>query len=235
MVAHDLWREDGDIPLLRSPTMETDIIEGEAKLGDGITFMRRSAYFRKEALVNGCPKAQHSYGLLLWSGFGSVTRDAEASAKFHAAAAYQNHLDGMAVFGGCLRTGTGVKQNVDLGERIIEYCASVGNPTGINKKATILESNGDYAGAVKLYEESYQRGRVNSLLLFNLGWCLVNGEGVDKKDTNRGISLWKEATKRAPDEGSEEAARFLYLEYERDFPREAEKWFNLAAELGYFE
>jgi hypothetical protein len=137
----DLWRGEDGIPGFSS-TRNGTIIEGEAKLKDGVTFQERAGYFRTEA-VNGCPRSQHSYGLLLWSGFAGVERDAVESAKFHAAAASQKHLDGMAVLGGCLRTGTCVKQNVALGLKIIEYCASRANPTGVNKKAALLESNQD--------------------------------------------------------------------------------------------
>ena len=236
-LALELWEGD-EIPILdsteRNESSSSSIMEGEANLAETVKFGDRAEYFRQEAL-KGCPKSQHSYGLMLWNGFGNVERDARVSVKFHAAAAFQNHLDGMAVLGGCLRTGTGLKQNVALGLRIIEYCASVGNPSGINKKAALLELNKDEFHAVDLYEKCLEGGRVNALLLFNLGWCLVNGQGVYKKDVDRGIALWKEATKRAPDEGSEEAAWYLYQEYKRDLPADAEQWFALAEELGYYD
>jgi TPR repeat protein len=236
-VARDLWKGgDEMIPALSSTNQDGlgTILEGEAKLRDGVTFQERAEYFRTEAL-KGCPKSQHSYGLLLWSGFAGVQRDAVESAKFHAAAASQKHLDGMAILGGCLRTGTGVKQNVALGLKIIEYCASTANPTGVNKRAALLESNQDDVGAVQLYEDCVQNDRVNALLLFNLGWCLVNGQGVSRKERDRGISLWKSATRKAPDEGSEEASWYLYEEYKRDNPKEAQRWLYLAEELGYHE
>mmetsp|Transcript_128692 Transcript_128692/g.191781 ORF Transcript_128692/g.191781 Transcript_128692/m.191781 type:complete len:297 (-) Transcript_128692:75-965(-) len=237
LVAQELWAGE-KIPVLASTTTTEDTIfdtinEGEADL-DEVAFIDRAEHFRREAL-RGCPKAQHSYALLLWNGFGGVQRDKEASAKFHAAAAYQNHLDGMAVLGGCLRTGTGVKRNVALGLKTIDYCASTGNPTGVNKKAALLEANQDNVGAMKLYEECLKSGRVNALLLFNLGWCLINGQGVDKKDKDRGISLWEEAAKKAPDEGSEEAAWHLYHEYNFDNPRYAMAWLVLAEQLGYHD
>lgn len=231
VVAADLW-SGNNIPTLVSNGSDLSIIEGEAELGDDFPLSRRAKYFQDEAL-KGCPKSQHSLGLLLWSGFAGVEQDAEKSAKLHAAAASQYHLDGMAVLGGCLRTGSGVKQNVALGLKIIEFCSSQGNPTGINKKAALLESNQDEAGAVKLYEDSLKKDRVNALLLFKLGWCLVNGRGVIRKDSVRGIKLWKQAASLAPDEGSEEAAWFLYEEYIRDDPKEAKKWLDLAEELGY--
>jgi TPR repeat protein len=103
----------------------------------------------------------------------------------------------------------------------------------VNKKAALLESNSDERGAFLIYEECYNRGKANALLLFNLGWCLVNGEGVDKKDVERGEKLWRKAVDMAPDEGSEEAAWFLYEQYRRNDPKEAEQWLDLAVNLGY--
>jgi len=139
----------------------------------------------------------------------------------------------MAVFGGCLRTGKGVNRNVSLGLKLIDYCASIGNPTGVNKKAALLESNQDEKGAVKLYESCYQSGNANALLLMNLGWCIMNRIGVDRKDVERGVGLWCKAANMAPDEGSEEAAWYLYEEYKYIDPIAARNWLKLAAELGY--
>jgi len=235
-IAKDLW--GNNIPVLGSPDHKNECLikEGEAHFlnfdNNESTFSQRAEYFYEKAL-NGCPNAQHSYALLLWNGFGHENQDPKLSAKFHAAAAYQNHLDGMAVLGGCLRTGTGLQRNSVLGLELIEYCASQGNPTGVNKKAALLESNQDDCGAFQLYDACYHTGRVNALLLFNLGWCLVNGIGVKKKDVDTGIILWKKAAAMAPDEGSEEAAWYLFEEYKRDDPNEARKWLDLAEELGF--
>jgi TPR repeat protein len=222
LAASEIWNAVGSLPDFLIHENNDRVTEGEATLKDGILYSDRALYFHEEA-IRGCPQAQHSYALLLWSGFGGVVKDSEASARWHAAAAAQNHLDGMAVFGGCLRTGKGVKRNASLGLKIIEYCAAKGNPTGINKKAALLESNHDEAGAVKLYESCYQSGTVNALLLMNLGWCLVNGIGVNKKNVERGVKLWQEAASMAPDEGSEEAAWYLYEEYKYKDPKEARK------------
>lgn len=53
---------------------------------------------------------------MLWSGYslpsGIVEPNAKESAKYHAAAACQHHLDAIAVFGGCLRTGTGLEDMI---------------------------------------------------------------------------------------------------------------------------
>ncbi len=246
-IAEELWDGADNIPRQSSTTVVSDekgvprLCEGEAELPSHVPFCERGDYFRELAL-GGCPRAQHSYALLLWSGFAGVQSSPTESAKFHSAAAYQQHLDGMAVFGGCLRTGTGIKKKkkpkpktnrVALGLKVIEFCASIGNPTGVNKQATLLESNGNDSQAVKLYEACLESGRVNALLLFNLGWCLVNA--AENTERDRGIALWKEATDMAPDEGSEEAAWNLYQEYVRDDPKEAQRWLDLAEELGYCE
>jgi len=269
VLARELW-DGGEMPRL-TPGAATNnetvapegdrrasvLFEGEKDLPEDVPFSERGGYFRKEAL-RGCPNAQHSYGLLLWSGFAGTERDPEESAKFHAAAACQHHLDGIAVFGGCLRTGTGMPKKkkkkpkaktttkpqrtidaVALGLNSIDFCAShaIGNPTGVNKKAALFESDGDDFRAVELYEACWRSGRANALLLFNLGWCLLHGKGVQQKNNDRdwGISLWKEATEMAPNEGSEEAAWNLYQEYVRDDPREAQHWLDLAQKLGYCE
>ncbi len=128
--------------------------------------------------------------------------------------------------------------NGKLGVGFIEYCASQYNPTAVNKKAALLmeHANSDERGAADLYQACLDQGKVNALLLFNLGWCHVNGEGgVDRKDATRGESLWRKAAAMAPDEGSEEAAWFLYEQYKRNDPQEADRWLQLAADLGYHE
>jgi TPR repeat protein len=226
--------------------------EGEATLEPNINFSERCSYFKNKAIHTGCPASQHSYGLLLWNGYSTTTgstrgsasasasaSDAVLSAKFHSAAALQHHLDGIAIMGGIIRTGTGIPKkfkNIELGIQIIDYCASVGNPAGINKKAALLEKEDNYVDAVQLYENSILNGRINALLLFNLGWCLINGRNENnKKDSIRGIQLWKDAVALAPDQGSEEAAWFLYKEYERDDPKEAKHWYDIAIDLGYYE
>mmetsp|Transcript_12330 Transcript_12330/g.28093 ORF Transcript_12330/g.28093 Transcript_12330/m.28093 type:complete len:287 (-) Transcript_12330:21-881(-) len=232
-VTLDLW--DGhDIPVTKSddPSVRGNApLEGEAGLPFDVAFDERAEFFRAKAL-DGDPRAQHSYALLRWSGFGGVARDELESAKFHAAAASQNHLDGLAALGGCLRTGTGVKRDVGLGLRIIDLCSGLGNPTGVNKKAALLESNDDDFGAVRLYQEAVERGRVNALLLFNLGWAYIHGSGVEA-DRERGLNLWRESAGREPDEGSEEAAWNLHLELEGEDRDEANKWLIVAQDLGY--
>ncbi|EJK75095.1 hypothetical protein THAOC_03191, partial [Thalassiosira oceanica] len=86
-VTLDLW--DGhDIPVTKSddPSVRGNALEGEAGLPFDVAFDERAEFFRAKAL-DGDPRAQHSYALLRWSGFGGVARDELESAKFHAAAA----------------------------------------------------------------------------------------------------------------------------------------------------
>jgi TPR repeat protein len=274
-VAKELWGEQ-DIPSLptRHDNSGSVFLEGEAKLLEGTSFSDRAEQFHSQAF-EGCPLAQQSYGSLLWSGFGLTVRDDVASARWHAAAAAQHHLDGMAVLGGCLRTGTGIpvptvkdksksaksaakaaakkqaKENTALGLRLIEYCASQHNPSGVNKQAALLqlqleeETNNSYdesyssdeqADVAPLYQACVDRERINALLLFNLGWCHVHGQGgVDRKDITRGEAYWRQAAAMAPDEGSEEAAWNLYEQYQRNDPQEARPWLQLAVDLGYEE
>jgi TPR repeat protein len=208
-------------------------------LPSSIPISQRFSYFEQQA-QKGDPRAQHSIGLLLWNGFTSSTEqtsiDPEASAVWHAAAALQGNLDALAVFGGCLRTGTGVGKckNIALGLRCIEYSASVGNPSGVNKKGAMMESNDDYFGAMRLYRECYEdeSKRTNALLLFNLGYCLIHGDGVDN-DVEEGEKIWRYAVVLAPEEGSEEAAWFLYQQYsERVDMEKARHYLDIAADLG---
>jgi TPR repeat protein len=236
LVAERLWGGSKELQravpdLIQNPPYAS---WGEASLPASISYSERAIWWQEQACT-GDARAQHSLGLVLWSGFG-ISKDEVASAKWHAAAAAQHHLDGMALLGGCLRTGTGVPtKDVTLGLQLIDYCAQQWNPTGINKKAALLEANDDYRGAVDLYTGCLERGNANALLLVNLGYCLVHGDGIDKKDVQRGQELWKEATVMAPDEGCEEASWFLYQQYARDDEREARRWLQLAADLGYDE
>eukprot|EP00985_Skeletonema_marinoi_P022470 scaffold14356_cov194-Skeletonema_marinoi.AAC.15 len=248
LVAEDLWGSPeavGSILMSSEHINDSGIIlchpdcQGEMPLPSSIPISQRFSYFEQQA-QKGDPRAQHSIGLLLWNGFTSPTEqtsiDPEASARWHAAAALQGNLDALAVFGGCLRTGTGVGKckNIALGLRCIDYSASVGNPSGVNKKGAMMESNDDYFGAMILYRECYEdeSKRTNALLLFNFGYCLIHGDGVDN-DVEEGENIWKDAVALAPEEGSEEAAWFLYQQYsERGDMEKARHYLDIAADLG---
>ena len=238
-IAIDLWGDDGSLDRVTAITDGVDPLQGEMPLPTNVPITERYAYFLGEASTrHGDARAQHSVGLLLWNGFGNVDIDPEASARWHAAAAVQGNVDALAVFGGCLRSDTGVRKNknIALGLQCIEFAASIGNPSGVNKKAAMLESNDDWFSAASLYEYHYndEASRKNALLLFNWGYCLVNGNGV-QQDIQSGEKIWKEAVDMTPDEGSEEAAYFLYEQYARDDVGEARKWLEISAELGYQE
>jgi TPR repeat protein len=228
-VAVQLWGHDLEsvMPSVVRP------VEGEATFA-GDNFATRLDNFLQRAR-EGDPRAQHSSGLLLWSGFCGAQDDLE-SAKWHAAAAAQGHLDSIAIIGGCLRKGAGVKRKVALGLDVISSCASIGNPTGINKQVALLEERDDLKSAVDLLETCIATGRANALVYFNLGYFLVHGEkgGAVELDENRGEEMWKKAVDLAPDEGSEEAAYFLSRQ--SFLPaHESSQLLHLAAELGFPE
>lgn len=204
------------------------VLTGEAHWdSNSLDYIQRRQVFKTRAL-DGDSCAQHSLGLLLWNGYCGAPNEIE-SARWHAAAAVQHHLDAMAVLGGCLRTGAGVAPNVELGLELIAYTAQQRNPTGINKQAALEEAADNYEKAFALYQSC---PHPNALLLMNLGWSYMEGAGTSK-DTLKGIDSWKDAVLLAPDEGSEEAAWFLYQHYRRDDPKEAQKWLSIAASLGY--
>jgi TPR repeat protein len=105
----------------------------------------------------------------------------------------------------------------------------------VNKKAALMEANDDYSTAMKLYRECYEdeSKRKNALLLFNLGYCLIHGEGIDH-NIEEGEQLWKDAVMLAPEEGSEESAWFLYQQYsERRDSNMAKHYLDIAADLGH--
>ena len=56
-----------------------------------------------------------------------------------------------------------------------------------------------------------------------------------EQDAQAGETIWKEAVDMAPDEGSEEAAYFLYEQCVKDDIGEARRWLEISAELGYQE
>ena len=97
-VAKELWAGTPPIPTLSGNhnSVSDDgmlyFTEGEKELPDSVSYNKRAKYFEEEAL-KGCPFAQQSFALLMWNGFANVTIDERESAKFHAAAAYQNNLE----------------------------------------------------------------------------------------------------------------------------------------------
>ena len=83
--------------------------------------------------------AQHSLGLLYHMGYGGVLQSDEYSTKWHAISALYGNIDAIAVLGGCLRKGSGIKQNKELGLELIYYAAEKLSPFGLVKKAHVIE------------------------------------------------------------------------------------------------
>jgi TPR repeat protein len=230
-VAQQLWGDElTSVQNIYDPIIQPN--EGEAAFPTEEPFSDRLQFFLEQA-NQGEVRAQHSSGLLLWSGFCGP-QDAIKSAKWHAAAACQGHLDSMAVLGGCLRKGVGVKRNVALGIDLIHYCASVGNPAGTNKKVALLEELENYKEAADLLEKCIASGRANALVYFNLGYLLVHQGETNYVDETRGEDSWRQAIKLAPDEGSEEAAYFLSRQPSQT-ATESIRLLQFAADLGFPE
>ena len=95
-----------------------------------------------------------------------------------------------------------------------------------------MESNQENFGVVWLHADSIKIGSVNALLLFNLGWSLVNEKGVDRKHTQRGISLWKEASLLLM-RGVRKQHGIYIKRISTMTQKEAEMWFKVAKILCY--
>lgn len=238
-VVNNLWN---NVSLPSNPTsnMSSWTLQGEAIYPPDMPYTQRLSYFLDQS-QKGDASAQHSAGLLLWSGYCHCHRHCHdkqrpvESIMWHGAAACQGHLDSLAILGGCLRKGIGIQRNVLLGLSLIEYVASVGNPSGVNKKAAMMEDNNNFIGALQLYEDSLKHGKTNALLLFNLGHLLLHGNDGVLKEISRGEELLRLAVDLAPDEGSEEAAYFLYHHLKQDQHQEAMMFLRISASLGYPE
>ena len=126
--------------------------------------------------------------------------------------------------------------------RVIEACAELGVPTGLNKLGALMETGAsgvvrDAYAAVELYELAaeasglgYEERGGQCLGRFNLGWALVHGEGT-VRDRAAGLEQWRKAAAMAPDDGAEEAAYNLYDELgDTD---EGFEYLELSADLGF--
>ena len=60
-------------------------------------------------------RAQQTVGLLMYYGVGGAVKDERGSAFWHAAAAAQGNLDGVATLGGCVRRGVGAARDEQRG------------------------------------------------------------------------------------------------------------------------
>lgn len=103
-IATSSWNGKAIPSSLNSANEDVTIQESESYLPCGIDWSARTQYFFRQAEIKGCPKAQHSIALMYWNEYGGIQQDPALSAKWHAAAAIQGHLDGIALLGGILRT-----------------------------------------------------------------------------------------------------------------------------------
>ena len=113
-----------------------------------------------------------------------------------------------------MRRGVGATQDEALGTALIEAAADAGSPVGLSKLGGLFEEGAsgypeDAWRAAQCFERAAETG--SALGLFNHGWALVHGIGT-ARDVERGLAQWRKAAARAPDDGSEEAAYYLYEE-----------------------
>jgi TPR repeat protein len=190
----------------------------------------------------GDVQAMQTLGLLFFGGIGGVPcADERFSAQWHAAAAARGNIDAMATLGGCIRSGVGAEQHEETGLRLIQAAASVGSPVGLVKLGILYDEGAsglaqDSWAAAQCFERGAADG-LSALALFNHGWALVHGIGR-ARDVDEGLRQWDAAAKKAPDDGSEEAAFFLYDERSVMSAAQVKNYrpgsrLRLAASLGY--
>lgn len=219
--------------------------QGEYRFEPSVDHIDRFAA-AQDAAYEGDSRAQHTLGLLHFSGVGGAPHDVRASAYWHAAAAAQGNIEALAVLGGCVRRGVGAARDPAGGVALIRACAAAGSPGGLVKLGVLLdEGELPGVGGLPLPAEPTRAARCfaaaaaqgSPLGLFNFGWALVHGIGVPR-DVVRGMAAWRKAAERAPDDGSEEAAYHLYAEQGLLTPRQRQKlrpdrWLRLSASLGF--
>ena len=123
---------------------------------------------------------------------------------------------------------------------LIEAAAAAGSPVGLTELGVLYDEGAsglaqDSWRACQLFEQA--AATKSALGLFNHGWSLFHGIGTSR-DVEAGLESWAAAVAFAPDDGSEEAAYFLYDE--RKCMSEAQvakyrpgKCLKLSAALGY--
>ncbi|EOD12043.1 hypothetical protein EMIHUDRAFT_437402, partial [Emiliania huxleyi CCMP1516] len=95
-----------------------------------------------DAAHGGDGTAQHTLGLLHYSGVGGAQRDERESAYWHAAAAVAGNVEALATLGGCVRRGVGAELDEAAGLDIITACAAAGSPVGLVKLG-VCHEDGD--------------------------------------------------------------------------------------------
>lgn len=206
------------------------------------TYDQRFSIIEQPAYEGDDATAMQTMGLLYYSGVGGAPHaDERFSAQWHAAAAARGNLDAMATLGGCLRRGVGAEKHEEVGLTLIQAAAAAGSPAGLVKLG-ILHDEGesglaqDSWAAVQCFERAAADGS-SALGLFNHGWALFHGIGT-ARDVERGLAQMAAAAALAPDDGSEEAAYFLYEERLAMSEQQVEAYrpgakLRLAASLGY--
>lgn len=164
----------------------------------------------------GDARAMQTMGLLYYHGVGGVPNaDERFSAQWHAASAARGNVDAMATLGGCIRRGVGAERHGEIGLSLIQAAAAADSAVGLTKLG-ILHDDGEHGltqdswAAAQCFERAAVQGP-SALALFNHGWALFHGIGT-VRDVERGLTQMEAAAALAPDDGSEEAAFFLYDE-----------------------
>ena len=190
----------------------------------------------------GDSRAMQSLGLLYYGGIGGVpSADERFSAQWHAASAARGNLDALATLGGCIRRGVGAEQHEVLGVELVRAAAAAGSPVGLTKLGNLHDDGAsglaqDSWAAAQCFARAAEPG-TSALGLFAHGWSLVYGIG-SPRDVENGFAAWAAAAALAPDDGSEEAAFFLYDERSAMSAAQVKKYrpgahLRLAASLGY--
>lgn len=204
----------------------------------------------------GDARAAHSLALLLYGGVGGAPlggglgggseASLRASARWHACAAALGNLDALATLGGIVRSGRGAgTQDKHLGVAIIEACAALEVPTGLNKLGVLLGDGfeeyvcRDVFASAECFEAAagaraslgYEHGEGQALGRLNLGYALFNGTGTIR-DRRAACDQWRMAAAMAPHDGAEDAAYCLYEELLHSDKDEAYAFLELAADLG---
>ena len=200
--------------------------------------LTRSDLLLEKSNIDKDHHAQHSLGLLYYSGYGGVNKNNEESIKYHLLASLQGNLDALAIIGSCLRKGNlGLNQDISLGIEMIEYSASQSSVFGLIKYANLLEMNDNHHDNMKvldIYEESSQI-KNTALGLFNYAYILYHHD--DKSIRNRAHSeeLWRSACSLITKDGADEAAYHLSIHLGGVDDQEGRKYMGLAATLGMQE
>jgi len=190
--------------------------QGELLFNSSVAHADRFCVAEPLALA-GDARAMQTLGLLHFSGVGGAQCDLHESARWHGSAAASGNIDALATLGGCVFRGAGAEQDAQRGLQLIEAAAAAGSAVGLTKLGVLYdEGTSELTGgasdpwrAAKHFEAAAATG--SALGLFNLGWALVHGIGTGR-DVVRGLELWREAAALAPEDGSEEAAYYIYEE-----------------------